>query len=94
MRNLPAPSGLTLDLEAGKMYWTDYGTNGVANGDIRSANLDGSDPQVLVSGLNGPFSITLVPEPSAICLVAIAACTLARRRRRLRHDVQSVTALD
>src|SRR5207237_6431911 len=36
------------------MYWTNLGTN-----DIRRANLNGSDPQVLVGGLPGPAGIAL-----------------------------------
>ena len=53
------PSGLVLDLAAGTMYWTDAAT--VDKGDIRSANLDGSNVQVLVTDLPDPFSIALIP---------------------------------
>jgi len=55
------PDGIALDLDAGKIYWTDYGTNGKPDGDIRVANLDGSNPKILVTGLNGPIGLTLVP---------------------------------
>jgi hypothetical protein len=48
------PYGLALDIPANKMYWT----NGNGEQIIR-ANLDGSDPQTVLSGPNGPAEIAL-----------------------------------
>ena len=39
-----APSGLALDMDGGKMYWTDW-----LNDNIRRANLDGSNVETLIS---------------------------------------------
>ena len=51
---LGRPKNIALDIEGGKMYWTD------ANEDkIRRANLDGTDVQDLVTGLGFPFGIAL-----------------------------------
>ncbi len=41
---------------SGKVYWTDTG-----NDNIRRANLDGSDAEVLVTGLNWPMGLALDP---------------------------------
>lgn len=49
-------SGITLDLAGGKMYWV----NQTGNGQIRRANLDGTNIETLInSGLTGPIDITL-----------------------------------
>ena len=47
-------SGLALDWEAGKIYWTD-----VLGCRIQRANLDGSGVENVVSGLNQPVGITV-----------------------------------
>ncbi len=48
------PDTIRLDLDAGKMYWTQYDP-GVANsGAILRANLDGSNPETLLSGRKNP----------------------------------------
>ena len=55
---LDSPWGLALDLDAGKMYWTDSGTH-----KIQRANLDGSEVEDLVrSGLDGPRGLALDPD--------------------------------
>ena len=53
---LIAPHGIALDVAvaAGKMYWTDYGTD-----KIQRANLDGSSIEDLVTGLTLPYGIAL-----------------------------------
>ncbi len=48
------PYGLALDIPANKMYWT----NG-NSGQIIRANLNGSDPQIVLSGLEDPTAIAL-----------------------------------
>ena len=52
---LESPFGIALDVAAGKMYWTNFGT-----ASIQRANLDGSQVETLVStGLEGPVGIAL-----------------------------------
>ena len=41
------PRGIALDLVGGKLYWSDR-----QSGNIGRANLDGSSPEIIVSGLN------------------------------------------
>ena len=51
---LDYPSGIALDVSAGKMYWVDSGTD-----KIQRANLDGSNIEDLVTGLGYPLDIAL-----------------------------------
>ena len=52
---LSSPSGIALDVAAGKMYWTDLNT-----GKIQRANMSGgSGVEDLVTGLGGPYGIAL-----------------------------------
>lgn len=89
--NLPGPLQIALDLPTGKVYWTDLGTptstgSVPGTGDIRRANLDGSDQEIVISGLTQPIGVALaVPEPSGLVLIAIAGCGFLRRRSR-RHS--------
>jgi sugar lactone lactonase YvrE len=54
-RGLTHPGEISLDVVAGKMYWTDSAT-----GKIQRANLDGTGVQDLVStGLKIPWGIAL-----------------------------------
>jgi hypothetical protein len=56
------------------MYWTDYsGEHGVITpGDIRRADLDGTDMETLISGLNEPSGIAFsIPEPASLVLLGI-----------------------
>jgi hypothetical protein len=54
---------VAIDPEAGKLYWTD-----VDNDLIRRANLDGSDPEDLISsGLEWPMGIALHPAADMLC---------------------------
>ena len=49
------PEDLALDLGAGKMYWTDGGTN-----KIQRANLDGSGVEdIAIPGLRDPVGLAL-----------------------------------
>ena len=63
-QGLSNPRGIALDVEGGKMYWTDYGTD-----KIQRANLDGSNIEDLVklgySRYGGPLGIALGVLPSA-----------------------------
>ena len=53
--DLETPKGLALDVSAGKMYWTDHGTD-----KIHRANLDGSQVETLIStGLDDPKGLAL-----------------------------------
>ena len=52
---LANPQSLALDAEAGKLYWTDWGTDKIAR-----ANLDGTGVEdVVSSGLVDPWGIAL-----------------------------------
>jgi hypothetical protein len=48
------PTGISLDLTAGKMYWADY-----FYGEIRRANLDGSNVETLIAGLSSPNHVVV-----------------------------------
>ncbi len=47
-----SPESIALDVDAGKMYWTDFTR-------IRRTNLDGSNAETLVTGLGSPRGIAL-----------------------------------
>lgn len=52
---LISPTGIALDVEAGKMYWTDFGTD-----KIQRANLDGSNVEDMIATvLSNPIGIAL-----------------------------------
>ncbi len=51
---LYSPSGVAVDGEEGKLYWTEAGT-----AKIQRANLDGTDIEDVVTNLNTPFGIAL-----------------------------------
>ena len=50
VKGLNTPIGMTLDLKAGKLYWTEGG-----NGAVGRANLDGTGKETLVPGKTGSF---------------------------------------
>jgi sugar lactone lactonase YvrE len=54
------PIGVAVDSAAGKVYWTSR-----FPGEIRRANLDGSDMETVVSGLDTPWGIALVTLPDS-----------------------------
>lgn len=51
---LYSPSGVAVDGEAGKLYWTEAGT-----AKIQRANIDGTDVEDVVTNLSTPFGIAL-----------------------------------
>ena len=63
---LDFPNILALDVAGGKMYWTHTDWNSATqehtNGKIQRANLDGSNVEDVITGLDIPGSITLVVE--------------------------------
>ena len=59
---LDYPDGIALDVESGKIYWTQYlmSSLGMSSlGKIRRADLDGTNVQNLVTGLGRPEDIAL-----------------------------------
>ncbi len=58
------PVGVTLDVPAGKMYWTEASP---ADFMISRANLDGSNRELLITGLTSPSGIALDLSSSAAC---------------------------
>jgi DNA-binding beta-propeller fold protein YncE len=63
---LNGPMGIALDIAAGKMYWAEGGAldnfrvaNDDGTGSIKRANLDGTEVEELVTGLDGPVGIAL-----------------------------------
>ena len=54
------PIGISLDIPGGKIYWTTQGMGPTQEtGAIQRANLDGSPPENLVTGLKSPNGIAL-----------------------------------
>ena len=60
--------------DAQKMYWIEGG----ADPAIWRANLDGSSPELVLSGLDSPQGIAIdpIPEPSSIVLMLTATVLL------------------
>ena len=56
---LDSPGGLALDVDGGKIYWTDASPNVLGTGKIQRANLDGSNIETLITGLENPAGIAL-----------------------------------
>ena len=64
------PWDIALDAAAGKMYWTVSDT-------VMSANLDGTDQQaVWQPGPSGFKGVAIIPEPTTLHLMALAASIL------------------
>lgn len=62
------PEGIALDVDAGKVYWTDNPPVGRPgpSGLVRRANLDGSGPEDVVDSLDDPLGIALDPLHTAL----------------------------
>ena len=56
-------TGHDLEIEQSQqtMYWVDF-----PNGELRSANLDGTNNQLILAGLNGPRGLALDPTSDYI----------------------------
>jgi len=59
-------SVITLDTYAHKIYWTEIRAYEYGTGMIRRANLDGSNIEVLLTGLSKPTAIAIIPEAATI----------------------------
>lgn len=75
------PSGVDIDLAAGKLYWSRRDTPG-----IWDANLDGSNVQQLTvpanfNGSSYTIDVAVVPEPSSLVLFSIGVIAAAYMRR-------------
>ena len=76
----PDAKGLALDLDAGKVYWSESFA-------IRRANLDGSNPELVFNRpgeqVGGDIEIVVVPEPQSVAqlVIAIVAATIRSPRR-------------
>jgi hypothetical protein len=87
-------AGIALDIPRNKLYFSDHWTAGPTNydGKIYTANLDGSNLQVLVNlgpaDSAKPYYVVLdpllVPEPASIILAFVATMILTVPRRSLR----------
>lgn len=57
------PDGLDVDKSAGRMFWTCMGTPGKPDGEVHSANLDGSDVKCIVpkGAVNTPKQLVVDP---------------------------------
>ena len=54
-----APFGIALDMDGGKIYWMNEFRGILPRAKIQRADLDGSNIETLITGLNSPFGITL-----------------------------------
>ena len=77
-----SPAGLALDMDGGKIYWTEYWTdaspNASSTGKIQRTDLDGSNTKTLITGLENPFSIALDVERGRIYWTDIGTASIQR----------------
>ena len=64
----------------GLLYFTDYN-----DGLLIRSNLDGTNPELVASGLTNPSAIAFVPEPSLAGVAAGGLATMLVRRSRRRR---------
>jgi hypothetical protein len=79
---IEAPRNIALDINAGKMYWTDEITNS-----IQKSNLDGSSIESIVEGLNDPNGIVVDVLNGKIDIISI--CFILKRVQHQPKIVQS-----
>ncbi|MGA8927249.1 MAG: hypothetical protein WB462_13600 [Solirubrobacterales bacterium] len=60
------PCGVAVDPAAGKIYWAEFVGVGTTAGTIRRANLNGSNPETLVTGQFGPSGVAIDPALNKI----------------------------
>ena len=58
---LEAPFGIALNVDGGKMYWTEADMDVPGRYKVQRANLDGSNIETLVTGLEAPTRIVIAP---------------------------------
>ncbi len=73
-----SPAGLALDMDGGKIYWTDASPNAPSTGKIQRTDLDGSNTKTLITGLENPFSIALDVERGRIYWTDIGTASIQR----------------
>jgi DNA-binding beta-propeller fold protein YncE len=73
------PAGISLDVGEGKMYWTDISAD-----KIKRANFNGSGIEDVVVGLDNPFGITLIPEPTTLGLTILGLAGIGYKRYRIK----------
>ncbi|MFC1805674.1 LamG-like jellyroll fold domain-containing protein [Planctomycetota bacterium] len=85
------PRGLGLDLDAGKVYWTDFADNAGGAGRIRRANLNGTGIENVITGLSSPKGIAL-DLPNGLIYWSDASSGGSIRRASLSDggDVQTI----
>jgi Abnormal spindle-like microcephaly-assoc'd, ASPM-SPD-2-Hydin len=54
-----AAATLSLTGTGAVLYWTDFSNGTFSSGTINEASLDGSNPQALITGQNGPFGVAV-----------------------------------
>lgn len=64
---------LALDLDAGKMYWTEFSSNR-----IRRADLDGTNIETIVADLSGPTGLAILPNAQQLFWTETNANKLCR----------------
>ncbi|HRW51577.1 MAG TPA: PEP-CTERM sorting domain-containing protein [Phycisphaerae bacterium] len=76
-------NGIDVDPYLGKIYLAETGgVNGVGfDPSVASANLDGSDVQILVTG-GRPSDVAIVPEPTTALLMLVGGASLLCKRRK------------
>jgi hypothetical protein len=81
LAGLEMPYGVALDLQGRDIYWTD-----MAAGKIQRTAMSGILPffEDVVTGLNSPTAIAIIPEPSTGVMAIIGALLVTPARRRCR----------
>ncbi len=57
--NVLHPVGIALDLQQGKVYWTDLEGNLNGTGSVRRSNLDGSNVETLLTGIDEAYGLAI-----------------------------------
>ena len=67
---------IEIDPTTNRLWWADNG-----RGQIWSANFDGSNPIVELTGLTDVYGLALeIPEPATICLLGLGSLLLRRKK--------------